>query len=689
MRFTLCLVGLSLIVLSTTAQTKEETTEVTEQLEDVVVTGTMRESGKLNSPVPVEVYNAAYFKSNPVTNLFDAVGLINGVRPQVNCNICNTGDIHINGLEGPYTMVLIDGMPIVSGLGTVYGLYGIPQAMIERVEVVKGPAATLYGSEAVAGLINIITQKPERATKLSAELMGTSWREINADLAWKQNVGKHIQLLTGINYFNYTLPIDRNNDGFTDLTLQHRISTFSKWNIRRPENRIFNLGFRYVYEDRWGGQTWWRPQYRGSELVYGESIFTQRWEALGQYQLPLREMMILQFSANGHYQNSAYGTTIYKALQNIFFAQWLWYKNLKNHQLLTGASLRYTFFDDNTPATEVQFPQGIANRPDETFLPGIFLQDEVTIDEHNTLLLGIRYDYNSIHGKIWTPRLNYKWNSDANKDVIRISIGSGYRIANIYTEDHAALTGAREIIFKDHLRPERSWNINVNYVRKFYFNNGFISMDATAFYTYFNNKILPDYDSNPTQIIYSNLDEYAISKGLSANLQWTSNWGLQANIGATLLDVYSKEENFKQRQYFTERFSGIWNISYKMPGSRWSLDYTGNVYSPMKLPLINELDPRPGNSPWYSIQNIQLGYVLNSNLEIFGGVKNLLNWTPAKAAPFIIARAHDPFNKDVVIDTDGRILPTPENPYGLVFDPAYVYASNQGIRIFGGIKIKI
>jgi outer membrane receptor for ferrienterochelin and colicins len=72
-------------------------------------------------------------------------------------NVFNKGDMRINGLEGPYTMMRIDGMLIVSGLSTVYGLTGIPQAMIERGEVIKGPASTLYGADAVGGLINLIT----------------------------------------------------------------------------------------------------------------------------------------------------------------------------------------------------------------------------------------------------------------------------------------------------------------------------------------------------------------------------------------------------------------------------------------------------------------------------------------------------------------------------------------------------
>src|SRR5690606_6030491 len=121
-------------------------------LGEVVVSGTMKAVSKLESPVPVEVYTSKFFQANPTPSSFDALQNVNGVRPQLNCNVCNTGDIHIDGLEGPYTMVLIDGMPIVSGLSTVYGLSAIPQSLIERVEVVKGPASTLYGSEAVGGL---------------------------------------------------------------------------------------------------------------------------------------------------------------------------------------------------------------------------------------------------------------------------------------------------------------------------------------------------------------------------------------------------------------------------------------------------------------------------------------------------------------------------------------------------------
>lgn len=157
----------------------------TAALGEVVVSGTMRATYRSASPVAVEVYTPAFFRKNPGPGIFEALQLVNGVRPQLNCNVCNTGDIHMNGLEGPYTLILIDGMPIISSLASVYGLQGIPTALIERVEIVKGPASSLYGSEAMGGLINVITRQPAKAPKLSIEYSGTSWREHQVDLGWR------------------------------------------------------------------------------------------------------------------------------------------------------------------------------------------------------------------------------------------------------------------------------------------------------------------------------------------------------------------------------------------------------------------------------------------------------------------------------------------------------------------------
>lgn len=656
------------------------------QFDEVVVSGTMRSVRKSDSPVPVEVYDKSFFRANPAPSIFESLQTVNGVRPQINCSVCNTGDIHINGLEGPYTMILIDGMPIVSGLASVYGLSGIPQALIERVEIVKGPASTLYGSEAVGGLINVITKSPTTAPKLSADVFMTSWQEINADLGYRFSLGENVSSLIGLNYFNYDNPLDLNDDGITDVTLQDRFSIFNKWNFKRKSGKLFSLAGRYVYEDRWGGEMNWTPEYRGGDEIYGESIYTSRIEFFGAYELPLKEKIMLTFSANSHDQNSVYGDMNYQGFQNVGFSQLTWYKSLGKHEIVSGLALRYTYYDDNTAATEREFNGSLMNDPSEVYLPGIFVQDEIKFNKQNTLLLGARYDYNSVHGSIITPRINYKWSSKNRRNILRLSGGSGYRVANVFTEDHAALSGARDLVILDDLDPETSWNGNLNFVKKMVTKSQlFLSLDASLFYTYFNNKIIPDYDTDQTKIIYQNLDGYAVSQGASLNVDIRYK-NLSGRVGGTLMDVASYEDGVKERQEFQEQYTMTWNMGYDFPKAMVKIEYTGNLYGPMELPLLSDLDPRQSLSDPWSIQNVQVTKTFKNGMEIYGGVKNLLNWTPNRNNPFIIARAHDPFDENVDFDAQGNVLATPENPYALTFDPAYVFGPNQERRFFLGIR---
>ncbi len=389
-------------------------------LDEVIITGTLKAVSRLESPVPVEVYSTTFLKKNPTPNIFEALNNVNGVRPQLNCNVCNTGDIHINGLEGPYTLVMIDGMPIVSGLSTVYGLSGIPNSLIEQIEIVKGPASSLYGSEAVGGLINVITKLPENAPLFFGDGFVTSWGEVNLDAGAKFNLGSTVSILTGVNYFNYSNPIDNNNDNFTDVTLQDRISIFQKWDVKRKNNRQFSFAGRYFYEDRWGGEMQWNKSFRGGNEVYGESIYTSRYELFGNYQLPVSEKIDFQFSYSDHDQNSVYGDTPYLAKQRIGFGQFIWDKKIRSHDFLVGTALRYNYYNDNTTATD---------QADEVTIPSFFVQDEIGISSKQSVLLGLRYDYDSRHGNIFTPRIAYRF-KPTEDDIIRLNAGTGFRVVN-------------------------------------------------------------------------------------------------------------------------------------------------------------------------------------------------------------------------------------------------------------------
>ena len=120
--------------------------------------------------------------------------------------------------------------------------------------------------------------------------------------------------------------------------------------------------------------------------------------------------------------------------------KWIWNKTLSKNDLLIGLAYRYTYYDDDTSEVD-------NNNAGVTHLPAIFVQNETKIDAYNTLLLGLRYDNKSIHGNILTPRIKYKINNLDKSAIFRFSAGTGYRVAQVFTEDHAALTGAREAGF--------------------------------------------------------------------------------------------------------------------------------------------------------------------------------------------------------------------------------------------------
>ncbi len=660
------------------AQIKDSISKNTEKdIDEVVVTGTLKPVSRLETPVPVEIYTATFLKKNPTSNIFEALQNVNGVRPQLNCNICNTGDIHINGLEGPYTMVTIDGMPIVSSLSTVYGLSGIPNSLIDRIEIVKGPASSLYGSEAVGGLINIITKNATQAPIFSADFFATSWLENNLDLGFKQNIKNKANTLIGLNYYNYNSRTDNNHDNFTDVTLQERISIFNKWNFIRKENKLFTLAGRFFYEDRWGGEMNWNKSYRGTDQVYGESIYTSRQELIGKYQLPVSEKIYFSFSATNHNQDSFYGTTKYEAQQRIGFGQLTWDKKIGSHDLLMGSAYRYQFYNDNTTATRA---------PEKTHILSAFGQDEIKLAKMHSVLLGSRLDYNNNHGYIYTPRIAYKWKF-TDSDIFRINAGTGFRVVNLFTEEHAALTGSRDVVVTENLNPEKSFNVNINYLKKVRFENvSSLGFDVSAWYTHFSNQIIPDYDTNPNQIIYKNLNGFSETKGISLNVDYMSNFGLKTILGASILESKNTKDGITSTPILTEKYSANWAITYEILEWNLSFDYTGNLYGPMRLPLLSDLDPRRATSPVWSIQNIQATYKWHNKFEIYGGIKNLLNWTPNKKNPFLIARPNDPFDQNVQYDSNGNVMATPENPYALTFDPSYVYAPNQGIRGFLGLR---
>ncbi len=123
-------------------------------------------------------------------------------------------------------------------------------------------------------------------------------------------------------------------------------------------------------------------------------------------------------------------------------------------------------------------------------------------------------------------------------------------MVNLFTEDHAALTGARKTVIRNELKPERSYNVNLNYSKKVITGNGtIIGLDVAAWYTHFSNRIIGDYETNPNEIIYDNLKGYSVSKGITVNTDFSFLSGIKAMAGITLQDVSLNENGSRHNKY--------------------------------------------------------------------------------------------------------------------------------------------
>lgn len=651
-------------------------------LSEVVITGTMKETYVTNSPVKVEVVTAKFLEqTTSPTNIVESISLINGVQEVVACGVCYTNSISINGLPGPYTTVLMDGTPMFGNLASVYGLNGIPRQMIERFEVIKGPNSTLYGSEAMAGVINIITKDPSNEPLLSVDLMGTSHMESFGNIALAPKT-KFANGFVGLNYAYLNNFDDFNGDGFGDGLGLDRLSAFTKWNFKRKQQRQFSVSAKWYYEDRRNGvEAFFKNRaykdLRGSADIYGESIYTNRFEVFGRYEFAYGENFNLDYSFSNHEQDSYYGDQYYEAKQTLGFLNLTKFYEKGGHQILSGATFRAQFYDDNTVATATQEGGASVNQPEEQFIPGLFVQDEWMLHHKFTTLAGMRVDHYGLHGPILSPRLSVKYKPSDGTNI-RANYGTGFRVVNLFTEDHAFVTGQREVIVADDIRPERSQNLSLTLSQFLMIQNSQGNIDFDMFYTHFTNKIIPDYET-PGFISYANSEGTARSRGVSLSWNHALVNGLRWTLGTTVQEAYERElVNGKVERtpvQYTSKWSGNAVLNYRVKALKLDLAYTGTFNGPMHLPLVYDLDEngvpqeiaRPTLSQPFAIHNFQVSRNFsNQKGRLYGGIQNFLNYRQP-ISPLV-----------------GFNDPNYQQGFSPYFDTAYAYSTLHGAEVYIG-----
>ncbi len=461
-----------LFFLSVLGQPREAENVVQLETYGVVstVTGTERLANDL--PIRTEVLTADLFLASASRDLGAALEYLPGVRVEANCQNCGTAEIKMLGLGAGYNRLLFDSQPLFSGLASVYGIEQIPTAFIERIEVVKGGASSLYGPGAVAGVINILPKEPlqdgQRLDLSYESVDGEPFYSTSLIRDWVSKSGDSALSIYG--QFNDNEAVDLNNDGFSEITEKQFYTIGTNAWIYPTETGKLSFNYGYSSEYRRGGDH--------LDLLPHESQITEQlehdWHRGGiSWEDGNHSGFVYRLAASASYveRDSYYGGVGDTPLPGqIGYDEEAYNEALEASRLLHGYtdSMRTyldTFFSHTTGdhivswGSQYQYDSVFDEKRDELNRPllsdgspanasgddpiaegdfsdlGIFVQDEWTPDPRFNLTTGLRVDKHSeLRDWVLSPRLAIR--HTVNPSITwRASVATGFRAPEIFDED--------------------------------------------------------------------------------------------------------------------------------------------------------------------------------------------------------------------------------------------------------------
>ncbi len=439
-------------------------------LDEVVVSATRNETNRRRTATVVNVASQKLFESTASSNLSESMNFQSGLRVENNCGNCGTMQLRINGLEGHYSQILLDSRPIFSSLAAVYGLDQLPVAMIERVEVVRGGGSALFGSNAIGGVVNIITRDPLRNSLTLANtthILSGGTTDINTALNGSfvsddNKVGVYLfAQVKGRDAY------DRNGDGFSDIpSLNSETAGFRAYYKTSAYTRI-TAEYHHTHEFRRGGDNLSEAPHMAMICEQLDHKIDGGGLRFDYFSSDSRHRMSVYTSAQGIDRDSYFGTdmnpeaygatkdlTVVAGAQYTYGFDRLWFMPA---DLTIGAEYNYNTLDDSYHATHRRLEQ-------KTSTAGFFFQNEWHGEKVNILIGGRLDKHNMVRKPIFSPRVNLRY-SPIEDIGLRVSYASGYRAPQAYNEDlHIdALNHSVSIIrLADGLRPEYSHSISAS-----------------------------------------------------------------------------------------------------------------------------------------------------------------------------------------------------------------------------------
>lgn len=625
------------------------TEESSLSLNEVVVSANRNETNRREASVVVGVVSPKIFAATNSVCIADGLNFQPGLRVENNCNNCGFTQVRINGLEGPYSQILIDSRPIFSALSGVYGLEQIPVNMIERVEVVRGGGSALYGSNAIAGTINIITKEALNNSFTAGynyeRIGGTaSDNAINLNSSMVSDDNKAGMYLYG-SYRN-RLPYDHNNDGFSEVTklLNHTMGMRSYYRLSSQSK--LTLEYHNIHEFRRGGNDFHLQPHQTdiTEQVEHETNgggIAYNWyspDAKQKLNVYTSLQQVLRQSYYGAGQNpDAYGNT--DNLTSVTGAQYVYnFQNLlfMPSELTVGSEYQYDDLHDRMPGYGRDIKQ-------TTRVAGFFLQNEWKNKDMNILLGGRLDKHNLLDKAVFSPRVTLKYNFSPDLNW-RGSYAAGFRAPQAFEEDlHLDAAGGvmKLIEIADDLRPEYSHSLSTSLDYYFKLGNTEVNLLAEGFYTRINDIfILTETGLSPNGHIIVERQNGSGGQVSGVNFEGkiAPSTRLQFQFGYTLQQsLYNEPEQWsddinvapERRMLRTPNNYGYFSLSANLTRKlliNATGTYTGSMLAPHFAGYI--ATDRLETTPEFMDVNLKATYDLKLNgisLQLSGGVKNIFN----------------------------------------------------------------
>lgn len=621
-------------------------------VDEVVVSANRNEVSRRNAPVVVNVMSTKLFETVNSTDLAKSLSYQSGLRVENNCQNCGFPQVRINGLEGPYSQILINSRPVISALSGVYGLEQMPVNMIERVEVVRGGGSALFGANAVGGTINIITKDPIN----NSFQVASTFSNMNGK-SWEQYVGANASFVSKDNKYGLALyqayrnrnPYDADDDGFTELG-KLNMHTFGLRGYYRPTDMgRLTVEYHTTNEFRRGGNKLDMQPHETDITEQTKHVINSGGLSYDQYWNEYKQKLSVYGSIQHTDRKSYYGAEqdpdAYGKTYDLTWVVGGMFVGKMDNCLIGPATFTGGLEYQDNDLHDVMLGYG-RDIEQKVHIMGGYVQNEWDWERFN-LLIGGRLDkHNLVNNAIFSPRVNFLYKATDNLQA-RLTYSTGFRAPQAYDEDlHVAAVGGEGIQIKlsDDLREERSTSYSGSLDWTTYIGHWQTNILVEGFYTDLRHVfVLEDMEDPTTQSIYKERRNGSGARVYGANIDAKIAHGrdVQLQVGFT-----AQRSKYKKDEVWTTPEDNVQLTTRNMPRTpnlygyftlttaflknfEWSLTgiYTGKMHVPHMAGYIKE--PVMERTPEFMELGTKLSYSFklkdNLQIQLNGGVQNMFN----------------------------------------------------------------